>query len=527
MRWTCAIGGLAAVLIALPVAAQDKTTLRWASQGDALTYDPHAQNESPTNAANNQVYETLVSRNAAMEREPALATSWENVEPTIWEFKLREGVTFHEGQDFTADDVVFSLNRSLRPTSQFRTILANVDRVEAVDPLTVRIHTKKPAPILPDEVGTIYIMSKSWAEEHGVTEPQDFSTGQETYAVRNANGTGPYKLTLREPDVRTIITKNEDWWGSGTPGNPHAIDEVVYTPIKNGATRIAALLSGELDFVLDPPFQDLQRLEQSGDLKIQTTPQVRTIFFGMEQERDELLSSDVKGKNPFKDIRVRQAVYQAIDIEAIRKRIMRDLSAPAGVMIAPAVHGYSDALNERLPYDPDAAKALLAEAGYPEGFSVKLDCPNDRYNNDEPICQAAVGMLGRVGIEVTLDAQSKSLHFPKLQRGESDFYMLGWGVQTMDSHYVLNNLYRSNGPTNYGHINIPELDQLTDAIGTEIDLDKRDALIEQAWTFARDNVLYAPLHHQVIAWAMKKDLNLPIQAQDEPYFRWASWSAAN
>ncbi|WGF86445.1 ABC transporter substrate-binding protein [Marinivivus vitaminiproducens] len=517
------VSGLLLGLAAGPAMAQSKTSLRWASQGDALTYDPHGQNESPTNGANGQVYEPLIGRAPDLTKEPALAVSWELVEPTVWEFKLREGVKFHEGQDFTADDVVYSLKRAQAPTSDFKDYVNTIADVVAVDPHTVRVITTAPTPILPDQITNLFIMSKSWSEEHGVTEPQDYRNNQETYAVRNANGTGPYKLTTREPDIRTVLTKNEEWWGSGMPGNPHTIDEVVYTPIQNPATRVAALLSGELDFVLDPPFQDLQRLESGGQVKIETTPQVRTIFFGMEQTRDELLTSNIKGKNPFKDVRVRQAIYQAIDIEAIKQRIMRGLSAPAGIVTSPAVHGYTAELDQRLPYDADAAKALLAEAGYEDGFSVRLDCPNDRYANDAAICQAAVGMLGRIGIDVQLNAQPKSLHFPMAQRGESDFYMLGWGVPPLDSHYVFSGLYATGGSANYGHYSNARMDELTEAMETEPDLAKRDALIAEAWQLAKDEVAYIPLHHQVIAWAIKNDLNMPMQAQDQPSFRWASW----
>ncbi len=511
------LGGVLALGLAPP--AEAKNTLRWASQGDALTFDPHAQNEGPTNTANLQVYEPLIQRNAKMQKEPALAVSWRLVHPTTWEFKLRRGVKFHDGTPFTAADVVFSLQRAKAPSSDFKGYITSVAEAKAVDDATVHVSTTGPNPILPDQLTGILIMSKAWAEKHGVTRPQDYKNKEETHAVRNANGTGPFKLQLREPGVRTVMVKTPDWWG--LPANPHNVDEILYTPLANPATRVAAILSGELDFLLDPPLQDLQRLRATAGLKVSTLHQIRTIFLGLDQGAPALRSSSVKGKNPFADRRVRQAMYQAIEIETIKKKVMRDLSVPAGIITSAGVHGYTPALDARLPYDPAAAKRLLAEAGYPNGFDVKLDCPNDRYNNDEAICQAVVGMLGKIGIKVSLDAQSKTLHFPKLQKRESDFYLLGWGVPTLDSHYVFNYLYASKGPWNATRYANGRIDELTAAMETETDPAKRDALIAQAWQIVKDDLVYLPLHHQVIAWAMREKLELPIVPNDTPQFRWA------
>jgi len=225
--------------------AEAKNTLRWASQGDALTFDPHAQNEGPTNTANSQVYEPLVQRNARMEKEPGLAVSWRLVDPKTWEFKLRRGVKFHDGAAFTAEDVVFSLQRAKAPTSDFKGYITSVAEVRAVDDLTVHISTTGPNPILPDQLTGVLIMDKGWAEKHGVTKPQDYKQKEETYAVRNANGTGPFKLQLREPGVRTLMVRNPDWWG--LPTDRHNVDEILYTPLANPATRVAAMLSGRFE----------------------------------------------------------------------------------------------------------------------------------------------------------------------------------------------------------------------------------------------------------------------------------------
>lgn len=505
-----------ALVIGAAADASAQNVLRWASQGDALTFDPHAQNHGPTNTQNKQVYEPLIMRAADQSMEPGLATEWAPVEDTVWEFRLRQGVTFHDGAAFDAEDVVFTFERAQAETSDFRGYITSVDRVEAVDDTTIRIHTKGPNPILPNQLTELKIMDKDWAEANGVLEPQDFAGGEETYAVRNANGTGPFRMTLREPDVRTVMVRNDDWWG--LEQDPHNIDEIVYTPIQNAATRIAALLSGEVDFVLDPPLQDLARIEGTAGLKTISTPQIRSIFLGLDQASDELRHTD---GNPFKDVRVRQAIYQATDIEAIKSRIMRGLSAPAGTIAPPGVHGYTEELDARLPFDVEAAKALLAEAGYADGFETTLNCPNDRYINDEAICQSMVAMLAQIGIEVNLLAQPNSVHFQQLQNREHDFYMLGWGVPTLDSHYIFNFLYKSDGSWNYTGYANEQIDELTAAMESTVDLEARDAMIAEAWGIVQNDIVYVPLHHQVITWAMKETLELPIEAQDSPQFRWA------
>jgi peptide/nickel transport system substrate-binding protein len=506
------------LVCAMAAPAMAEKVLRWASQGDALTYDPMSQNEGPTISASRQIYETLIIRNYRQEKEPCLATSWKVLDPKTWEFKLRQGIKFHDGTPFTAEDVVFSFKRAMSPTSEFKGYIPSVVDVKAIDNSTVHLMTSGPNPIMPDQVTNIFIMSKKWCENHNAVQPQNFKEKQEMYTVRNANGTGPFKLELREPDIKTIVMKNPTWWR--LKENPHNIDRIIYTPITNAATRVAALLSGEVDFVLDPPFQDLARISASPNLKTQQISQIRTIFYGLDQGSAELRSSNIKGKNPFKDKRVRQAINMAIDRSSIQKVVMRGLSVPAAVITAPGVHGYPQELDKKLPpLDLEKAKRLLAEAGYPNGFEVAMDVPNDRYNNDEAIGQATVGMLGKIGIKVKLVSQSKSLHFPKISKRTSDFYMLGWGVPTLDSAYVFSYLYQKDGQWNATGYDNPRVNQLTKEINVETNLPKRDAMIAEVWKIVNDDVVYIPLHHQVIVWAMKKNLELPIDAQDAPQFR--------
>ncbi|MEQ9122280.1 MAG: ABC transporter substrate-binding protein, partial [Alphaproteobacteria bacterium] len=478
---------------------------------DALTLDPMSQNEGPTIAMNGMIYESLVTRDAQLKLQPELAVSWESA-PDGWTFKLREGVKYHDGAEFTAEDVAFSITRAQMDSSDYKEQVKSIVSVEVIDAHTVKLMTDGPNPILPNQLTSLYIMDKGWAEANNVTAPQDFKAKEETYAVRNANGTGPFKLVSRAPDELTVLARNAGWWGDKEfPGN---IDKIEYRPIGNAATRVAALLSGEVDFLLDPPLQDIKRIEAAEGLGVVTTPQNRSIFFGMDQGVAELRTSDVKGKNPFADVRVREAFNLAIDKEAIKRVVMDGLSVPTGMITPPFVLGNTPELDKSYGHDMAKAKALLAEAGYPDGFTVRLDCPNNRYINDEKICQAAVAMLAKVGVKVNLEAIPKAQHFPKIQNRTSDFYMLGWGVPTLDSHYVFSYLLAKDGSWNATGYDNARVNEITAAIATETDLDKRTMLIDEAWQIVREERPYVPLHHQVIAWAISDKFDLPIAADD-------------
>ncbi len=491
-------------------------TIKWSMQGDSLTLDPHAQNEGPTTQVSRQIYEALVTRGLDMSIGPQLATKWKAVDPNTWYFFLRDDVKFSNGQKMTSEDVVFSILRAKQPTSDFKEYISTISGVKAIDDYTVQIKTSKPNPILLNQLSNIFIMSKQWSTDNFVVAPQNWDAGQETYSATNAMGTGPFKITLREPNTKTVFKKNNKWWGNVE----HNITEIQLLPIKNAATRVAALLSGEIDLVTDAPVQDLNRISSSGGHKVESTPQMRTIFLGMDQAADQLRTGNT-GDNPFKKKEVRQALYQAIDIEAIKKKVMRGLSEPAGIITFPGVTGYTKALDKRLPYDVGAAKKLLADAGYPDGFEVELRCPNDRYVNDEAICTAVVGMLGKIGVKVNLFAQTKSKHFKELKDNQGDFYMLGWGVPTLDSHYVFHYLYETDASWNKVNFSDAEVDAAIRVMEGEVDLDKRNAAIAKAWKIVRDNIAYLPLHHQVISWASKLNVDVPIRPNNEPLFRFS------
>ena len=515
---------IAAALLATTALAASAETVRWAAAGDALTLDPHAQNEGPTSTLAHQIYEPLLLRDHSGELEGALATSWEPSaeDPNVWIFTLREGVTFHGGEAFTADDVKFSIERAQSENSGYKELVGSIVEVRVVDDTTVEFVTDGPNPILPSNLTNLMIMDQGWSEANGVVAVQNYNEGESTYATQNANGTGPYTLVSREPDVRTVLDANPSYWGADE--FPLDVTRIEFTPIQNAATRVAALLSGEVDFIQDVPVQDLARVEGTEGLTLKTAPQNRVIFFGMNSGAADIEADDVEGANPLADERVRRAMNMAIDRAAIQQVVMRGQSQPAGVISPPFVNGWTAELDALPEGGMEEAKALLAEAGYPDGFSIRLDCPNDRYINDEAICQAAVGMLGRIGITARLDAKTKAQHFPLIQGDGTDFYMLGWGVPTFDSEYIFNFLVHSRtedrGSWNgTGYAN-PELDAKIQTLASETDLDARNATIAEIWDTVQAETLYIPVHNQVLNWGYGGGVDAEVSVEDQPKFKY-------
>ena len=508
---------------AMPAGAE---TLRWASAGDALTLDPHSQNEGQTHTIRHQMYDALIIRDVTGAFEPSLATDWgpSPDDPNVWVFNLRQGVKFHNGNDFTAEDVVFSYNRAKTPTSDMKELLNSIVEIRAVDDHTVEMVTDGPNPILPANLTDLFIMDKDWTEENNTVDVQDFEGGEITYATTNVNGTGAYKLVSREPDVKTVMERNEDYWGRDQ--FPMAYSEIIHTPIQNAATRVAALLSGEINFLQDVPVQDLARVNGADGLVVKTAPQNRVIFFGMNQGADDLEADNIEGKNPLADVRVRRAMSMAINRDAIQQVVMRGQSQPAGMIAPPFVNGWTAEMDGESSTDVEGAKALMAEAGYGDGFSIRLDCPNDRYINDEAICQAAVGMLGQIGVTVNLDAIPKAQHFPKITDGKTDFYMLGWGVPTYDSEYIFNFLVHgredSIGTWNGTGFDNDELDAKTVSLASNTDLDQRNADIAAIWRVVQDEQLYIPIHHQVLNWAMGDNVGIEVDPENQPMIKHAT-----
>ena len=515
-----AVALAAATVVAAPLHAQ---TLRWAAQNDILTMDPHSQNHATTNAILMHAYEGLTRYGVNREVEPALATKWTFVSPTQVRFELRKGVKFHDGSPFTADDVIFSFNRIRQPQGTMQIYVTGINEIRKIDDHTVDMILSGPNPILLRNIIDFRIMSKAWAEKNKTTNVQDYKAKEENFASRTVMGTGPYKITGWQPEQRVTMTINNDWRDKHT----NNVKEVVYTPIKSDPTRVAALLAGDVDLLSDLPTQDVARLRNDSKLKILDGPEVRTIYLAPDIGSPELKYSNVKGKNPFADKRVRQALSMAIDREAIRRNTMRGLSIPAGIMVAPGVNGHSAEIDTPPKADSEGAKKLLAEAGYPDGFEVRLNCPNNRYVNDEEICQNIVAMWARIGVKAQLVAENMATFSQKFQNFDSSLYLLGWGVATYDAQYTLQSLIRTrtsgaDGNFNFSKISDPQIDRLVDAMKSETDTAKRNAMIREALVRTRDEVLTIPLHHQMRPWAMKQSVTTIHRSDDRPEARFTS-----
>jgi peptide/nickel transport system substrate-binding protein len=514
-----------ATLAASTALAQAKT-LRFAFQGTLNALDPYSLDETFTLGMLGNVYEGLTKRDKHLKIIPGLATSWEQVDPLHWVFHLRKDVKFQNGDPFTADDVIFSAKRVEMTGSDMRGSMPSDAVWTKKDDYTVEVTLKTPNPILTSQFDTWYIMDKAWAEKNGLSKPISAKDTNPGPGANMANGTGPFMIVSHEPGVKTVFKRNPNYWGKVDSN----IDEVDFTPISSDSTRVAALLSGQVDLIEPVPVQDVKRVNADPNTEVLTGPELRVIHLGFNQIRDELPTSNIKGKNPFKDVRVRKAFYQAIDMDAIDKRIMRGLAKPVSLLIAPELYDGSKDF-KRLPYDPAASKKLLAEAGYPKGFTVGMDCPNDRYVNDAKICEAVVSMLAKVGVKINLNAVPKAKYFAKvLAPGgyNTDFYLLGWTPSSFDSWNVLTNLATcrdakgAGGPFNLGGYCNKKVDALADKILVETDKAKRDQEIHQAYEILTNDVSHIPLHQQYLVWGKRKNLDIFQRPDDQVLFYWAN-----
>lgn len=513
------LGVVCAVL--LPQAAQAAGTLRIATAFDPQTMDPHAVALLYHARVAFQVHDALVNRDADYKLEPALATRWQMTGPTSWRFSLRSGVKFHDGSSFSADDAIFSIQRAQGPSSQRAFTLQGISGLKKIDALTIDIQLNAPDAVLPEKLLMVAMVNQAWCRQHGVEKAQDFNGKQETFAVRNANGTGPYRLVAYQPDVQVQLARHDGWWGRTDPrtGNVAA---ATFLTIRSDATRLAALASGEVDLVLDPPFQDIARLQRDARLRVVTTTDLGTQYLAFDQARDELTGSDVKGRNPFKDRRVRQAVAHAVNVELIVQKVLRGQGTPTGSFISPLVDGHLPDLDRRLPFDPARARALLTEAGYPGGFSVTLDCVNISWR--EAVCQAAAAMLSQVGIRTQLRSSPTNQFFPKLSQGTASFLEFGWTPQT-DPWTTLNGLFRSFDPAgggtfNAGRYSNPQLDALIDAVRTEPDITRRRARVGVALRLIHDDLPLLPLYRRKLNWAMASHVQVTPWPSDTLELRW-------
>lgn len=513
---------LAALVTALaPAAWAEEFT--WAQTTDPQTLDPHAVNSAPVLGFLNNVYEGLVRRGKDMTIEPALATSWEPIgDGEGWRFTLREGVTFHDGSAFTAEDVLFSYQRASDEGSDTRSWFAPVSEVVVVDDYTIDIMTSAPNPIFPGSIANWMIMDSGWAAANNATLP-DKEAGN--YATLNTNGTGAFRVTAREPGLRTVLEPFDGWWGEVE----HNITSAELTPIQNPATAVAALLSGDVDFINPVPIQDVARLQQDANVEVIQGIEARVIMLGFPHEADALkFSSDVTDTNPFADPRVRQAVAHAVNVPAILQTIMRGNAEEVAQLVSPAMQGFSEAQAARPAFDPDLARSLLADAGYPDGFSFGLKCPNDRYLNDEAVCQAVTGMLAQVGLRATLDAMPVQNYWPELRADNYDMYLLGWSPGTFDAEHPIRflastpNEEKRLGSWNFGGYSNARVDELLPMIQSELDDTIRQGMLDEVAQILQDETAYVPLYVQPLVWGTRSNVALTQRPDNFFLLRWAT-----
>lgn len=517
---------LAAQLVLPPpsVAQSRLVTLRVGLATDPVTFDPHSMNLGSTTLVNRSLYEALVGRGPTMEKVPQLATSWTRLDPRRWQFVLRQGVHFHDGSLMTAADVIYSVKRAASERSDFQIYTAGIVAVEQVGSMTIEIRTAAPDDVLPDKLTRVFIVSKDWETRHGLADPPRLGSGSGPHA-NTANGTGPY-LLAGTADGRIEMTRFGGWWGQ-TPGEELGnVSRVIYQTLPVAAARGAALMSGEMDIIVDTPPDLATVLMARPDLKVLSAVENRTIMLGFDQARARLDYSNAPS-NPFQDKRVRQAVRLALDTTAIRDGLMNGLSAPAGTIIAPSVFGYSKQIDTPTAPDPNAARQLLRDAGYPAGFSVTLDCPTHRYVSDEAICSAVASMLAKIGIAVNVNVLPSAMWYGKIRRNDTSFFLLGWAAPTFDAEFPLQALLHTpsltggpDGAANGGRYSNHEIDTLIDHLGDGGDPESRAAAIDHVLKLARDDEAYVPLHHQVLVWAMKRRVFAVITPEGQLDVKW-------
>ena len=481
--------------------------LRIGLSSDVTAIDPHWNNSGPNVSLATHIFEplTLTDKNGRL--IPGLATSWRAVDPLTWEFKLRQGVKFHDGSEMTADDVVFSLER---PTTlqgspaSFASFVRPVVGRTVVDKYTVRITTGAPHVLVPYDLNSIMIVSKKAAGTNAGNA--DFDSG------KAAIGTGPFKLIAFKRGDRVELARNEAWWGAKPQW-----DTVTFRMLSNDAARIAALLSDDVDVVENVPTADVARLAADARFKLDRQISWRTLFWHMDQYREVTPFATDKGgkplaKNPFKDPRVRLAVSKAINRDAIVSRVMEGLAAPASNLVSPGIFGHNPAIKIEA-YDPAGAKKLLAEAGYPEGFMLTLHAPNNRYVNDARIAETVAALLSRVGIVTRVATQPWASYLPHARAGEYTMALVGWGSSlgdnTIKNHLGTIDEKKGYGAWNFGHYSNPEVDRALERDFTMFDDKAREEAAKSIALLALKDTPVIPMHHEIVSWAMKKGLSYP------------------
>jgi peptide/nickel transport system substrate-binding protein len=498
------LAAVAALMLCAPAISQAQE-LRLGMGADVTSIDPHFVNLFPNNNVALHIFDSLVLLDADSRLIPGLATSWKLVDDNTWEFKLRPGVKWHDGTDFTAEDVAYSIERVSQVKNSpgpFTVYTKAITKSEIVDPLTIRFKTASVYPLLPNDLSAIYIMSKKAS--------QGLST-EDLNAGRGQIGTGPYKFVSFKRGDRVELLRNDSYWAGKGPW-----EKVTIRILANDPTRIAALLSGDVQAIENIPTADFAKMKANPNIDVSTKVSHRIIFFHIDTNRKVApFVTDRVGKplevNPFRDLRVRQAISKAIDREAIKNRVMEGLAVPTANLVPSPMFGHNPALKPD-KFDPEGAKKLLAEAGYPNGFGMTLFAPNNRYVNDDQIAQAVASMLTRVGIQTKVETMPMGVYLGRASKLEFSFAMLGWGASTAESssplrsHLVSYDPAKGMGSFAWGRYSHPEVDRLTNlALGTKDDK-AREKLLQEATAIAINDLGIIPIHHQINTWATKKGI---------------------
>lgn len=504
---------LLALLAVVPQTGTADTVLRWGSPRDIYSLDPYSYGSTSNLAFLNHIYEGLVRYTPEFEVVPALAERWEFVGPDTWRFHLRHGVKFQDGADFTADDVIASMTRVSDEKSPLRGNIPTFVSADKVDDYTVDMKVTSANGLFLRDMTNIFMFDAGWLKDNGAEAPTDVGAQVEGFATHNTNGTGPFMLESRVPDSKTILVRNPGWWDEPV----HNLDRIEFQPITSPATRVAAILSGEIDLTDAAPVQDIERLQASPGIKVEQRSDLRTIHLAFN--RQEKLADG--RPNPFNDLRLRQAIDMAINRDLIGKRIMRGMAHVAGTMVAPEIPGYSAELDVPTAHDADKAARMIEEAGL-KGTPFTLVCANDDTINEEDTCQALVSMLTKVGLKPQLDIGPRAVQAPKRASGNADAYMIGWANEpTLDAYSILVQVLSSRagaaGVANYGGWSYQQIDTMTGKAAIEMDDAARLAIETEALKFAKDEVIMVPLYQQPMAWAMSdKITDVVIRADNKP-----------
>ena len=501
-RWLAVLAVAAAVVLVAPASAQE---LRIAVAADVTSIDPHFFNLFPNNNVAEHIFDKLVQMDPDSKMIPGLALSWKPIDATTWEYKLRKGVKFHDGSELTAEDVVFSLDRvpnvpnSPGPfTAYTKAIIAK----QIVDPYTLRLKYAAPYPLSPNDLSTIYIVSKKAATG---ASTEDFNSG------KAAIGSGRYKFVRYANGDRVELVRNDAYWGEKSPWQ-----KVTFKIIKNEAARVAALLSGDVDAIEQPPTADLARIKADPKFTVTSKISHRVIYFNfdhLQRVSPFITGKDGKplDKNPLLDVRVRHAMSKAINREAIAQRVMEGQAIPSGQLVSDRLFGFVPGLKAEA-YDPEGAKKLLKEAGYPDGFNLTIHGPSGRYVNDEKIVQAVAQMLTRVGINSKVETAPMGPYSARASKQEFSFHMVGWGASTGEASSPLRSLLatyntqKGLGAVNWGRYSNVKVDYLIEQALQQVDDENRKIMLQRATELAMSDLGLMPIHFQFTIWATKKNL---------------------